>query len=98
VALLASDLGKRLLDGSVRETLLPERIEMLQNLVLRGFEHAIETPQHDHGEHDAAILRWAVRTAKLVGDGPDFFREFLVLLSKHLVRTRLWKYRQWLSS
>jgi hypothetical protein len=40
---------------------------------------------------DAAILRWAVRTTKLVGDGPNFFREFLVLLSKHLVRIRFWK-------
>lgn len=84
MALLAGDLGERLFNGSVGKALLLERAELLENLVLGRLKYAIETPQHDHGQHDAAVLWWAVGTTKLVGDGPDFFREFLVLLSKHL--------------
>src|SRR5262249_32157364 len=40
VALPACDFGEGRLDGSVRETLILERTELLQNLVFRGFEHA----------------------------------------------------------
>ena len=37
----------------------------------RRGEHAVEPPQHRHGQHDALVLRGPVRAAQQVGDLPD---------------------------
>jgi hypothetical protein len=43
----------------------------------------LETAEHDHRQHDAPVLRRTVGAAKLVGDGPNFVRELLMLLCNH---------------
>ena len=42
-----------------------------QNPGFRRGEHAVEPPQHRHGQHDALVLRGPVRAAQPVGDLPD---------------------------
>ena len=49
---------------------------------LRRGEHAVETPQHGHGQHDALVLRGPVRAAQQVGDLPDQVRKMVVV--RHL--------------
>ena len=48
----------------------------------RRGEHAVEPPQHRHGQHDALVLRRAVRAAQQVGDLPDQGGEMAVV--RHL--------------
>jgi len=50
-----------------------------QNLGLGGREHAIEPAQHRHRQHDTLVLRWAIWTAKQVGDLPDEVREVVMV-------------------
>ena len=50
-----------------------------QNLGLGGREHAVEAAQHRHRQHDALVLRRAVRPAQQVGDLPDQVREVVMI-------------------
>ena len=50
-----------------------------QDLGLGRSEHAVEPPEHGHGQHDALVLRRAVRTAQQVGDLPDQVSEIAVV-------------------
>ena len=50
-----------------------------QNPLLGGREHAIEPAQHGHGQHDALVLRRAIRAAQQVSDLPDQVREVVVV-------------------
>ena len=56
-----------------------------QDLGLGRREHAVEAAQHGHGQHDALVLRRAVRAAQQVGDLPDQVREVVVV--RHRVRS-----------
>jgi len=39
--------------------------------LLSGFEHAVETAQHRHGQHDTFVLRRAIWAAQQIRDLPD---------------------------
>ena len=41
------------------------------NRLLRRRQNTIEAPEHGHRQHHALVLRWPVRAAQQVGDGPD---------------------------
>lgn len=59
-----------------------------QHLALRGREHAVEPPEHGHGQHDALVLRWAVRAAQQVGDLPDQVGEVIVVRHRSVLFRR----------
>ena len=50
-----------------------------QDLGLGRREHAVEAAQHGHRQHDALVLRRAIRAAQQVGDLPDQVREVVVV-------------------
>ena len=50
-----------------------------QDLGFGGRKHAIETAKHGHGQHDALVLRRAVRAAQQVSDLPDQVGEVVVV-------------------
>ena len=41
-------------------------------------QHAVEPAEHDERQHDALILRRAIRAAEQIGDLPDEVRQFVV--------------------
>lgn len=53
--------------------------------ILGRLQHAIETAQHDHRQHDQSVLRRAIRPAQQVRDLPDFSRNFFVSFCKHKI-------------
>jgi dihydropteroate synthase len=51
--------------------------EPVQNRLLGRLENTVEAAQHHQREHDALILRRAVRAAQQVGNAPDEVGEFV---------------------
>ena len=56
-----------------------------QDPVLGRFQHAIEAPEHDDGQHDEPVLRRPVGTAEAIGDFPNFAGE-VAMQPRHSVQ------------
>ena len=78
VEALAGGPVQVLVEGSAVESALAPLV-LGGDLGPRGREHAVEPAQHGHRQHDAFVLRRAVRTAQQVGDLPDQVREVAVV-------------------
>ena len=46
-------------------------LELVEHLLLGGFEHAVETAQNRQRQHHVLVLVWPVRPTQQVGHGPD---------------------------
>jgi hypothetical protein len=79
VEALARDLVEALVDGFAFDLAAFEPRMLRQDPGFRRGEHAIESAQHGHGQHDALVLRRTVGTAQQVGNLPDQVREIVVV-------------------